>query len=325
MAYRINYSGSFWSDGVFCVPKKVAEKSLKFANETQLKVLLLLLDGTSPDAESLSKRLSRSASEIEECLEFWLGEGILISDDFIAPEIKAPAEEPQKKILENLPMPSLSPRDIVALCAENSELANLLRGAEKVLSSSLSNSMKSNIINMVTYYGLPVPVVLTLLEYYKSERDNGKNITTRTLQNLAKEWAQEEVDSLEAASAKIEELSAVEELWADILSLCEFDFRKPTSAQKKMLIRWRCDFSREMIFFACNTMKKYTEESLRSLKQVDNILKEWKRKGLKTPEDVKSQPADSGKKQKSDKLKTKPSFDVEKLKKRAELNDKFDV
>ena len=326
MSVRINNSGEFWADGVFCVPKAVAEKHMAFADENKIKALLLILsDSGTVDSAEISKKLKISADEAEEAVAFWVNEGILVdTDEPEAVVIEKPAEEPAKKAYESLPMPSLTPKDIVRMCGEQPELAELLQSSEKVLGSTLSGAMKSNIINMATYYGLPVPVIVTLLEYYKSERDKGKSITTRTLQNMAREWADEGIASLDDASAKLQELQDAQELWSDILSKCEFDYRKPTSAQIKMLSRWLNDFDSEMIFFACNTMKKYTDEEKRSIKIVDNILKEWKRNGFKTPEDVKAKPKKKDK-QSSNKLRRKPSFDIDEIAQKAKLNDDYDI
>lgn len=324
MSIRINNSAECWAEGVFCVPKSVAEKNMNFADEAKLKTLLLILSsGEAVDAEELAEKLKLSKSEVEEAIEFWLGEGILIDDN--SPVTQPAAEEiAVKRSFEALPVPNLTPKDIVAMCAENPELSNLLQSAQQILSSTLSHSMKSNLVNMATYYGLPVPVIITLLEYYNTERQAGKSITTRHLQLMARQWAEDEVNSLEAASEKLQELKDSDELWNDVIALCEFDYKKPSSAQRKMVCRWMADFENEMVFFACNTMKKYNDEEKRSIKQVDNILKEWKRKGFKTPADVKAQPK-KDKKKKDGNLNRKPSFDIEKIAKRAKLNDDYDI
>lgn len=326
MSYHILPSGEIWKDGIFCIPKAVAEKSLKFADEVQIKALIYLLSNSgTAEAEPLAKAVGCTVAQAEECLEFWHYEGLLAKD---GEEKKPPKKEEApapKPVLEALPVPTLGPKDIVAMCAENEELGDLLRSAEVILASSLSISLKGNIINMVTYYGLPPSVVVTLLEYYKSERDAGRNVTTRTLQNIAKEWANEEVSTIEQASAKLLEMSEAENLWLKVLDLCELDYKKLTSPFKKMLIRWHRDFSDEMITFACNTMKKYTNEEKRGVKAVDSVLKEWKRKGFKTPEEVKAQPTKEEKPVKKGNLKSKPSYDLEEIKKRSALNDDYDV
>lgn len=316
-----------WNDGVVCVPTAVIHKNLKFASELQLKVMLLILsENGAAETATIAERLSKPEAVIEECFAYWADEGVLSLEGDNRPQPEAPkAEEtPVKKVFETLPMPNLTPKDIVQICAEQPEIADLLRGSERILASALSASMKSNLVNMITYYGLTVPVVLTLLEYYKAQRDAGKNMTMRTLQSMAKEWATEEVLTLEAASEKLQALESADELWGDVLALCEFEYRKPSAVQQKMLKRWLQGFDKEMIFFACNTMKKYNEEEKRSLKTVDNILKEWQRKGCRTPEDVKKAPKDE-KPKKDGKLKRKPSFDIEEIKKKALLNEDFDI
>lgn len=325
MSYRINNSAECWADGVFCVPVSVVKNNMNFADEAKLKALLFSLSNAkNVETKAVASALKISESEAEEALEFWVNEGILLSSEDEALPVEAKVETQVVKKFESLPVPNLSPRDIVVMCSENSELANLLRSAEQIMSSTLSGSMKSNLINMATYYGLPVPVIITLLEYYKSEREAGKSITTRHLQNMAREWANEEIFSLDAASKKLQELKNVDELWNDVIALCEFDYKKPSASQRKMLVRWMTDFDNEMIFFACNIMKKYNEKDNHSLKIVDNILKEWKRKGFKTPADVKAQPKKEDKK-KSGKLKSKPSFDIDEIEKNAILNDNYDI
>ncbi|MBQ9227188.1 MAG: DnaD domain protein [Eubacterium sp.] len=330
MKYTILPTGDVWRDGVVCVPATVIQNSLKFASELQLKVLLLLLsENGAAEASFLAERLGKPVTMIEDCLAYWAEEGLLSAQGAMPEppaESETVTETAPKKAFEALPMPNLTPKDIVRICAETPEIADLLRGAERILASSLSASMKSNLVNMVTYYGLTVPVVLTLLEYYKAQRDAGKNMTMRTLQSMAKEWATDEVTTLEAASDKLQRLENADELWGEVLALCEFDYRKPTATQQKMLTRWLQDFDKEMVFFACNTMKKYNDEDKRSLKTVDNILKEWKRKSFRTPADVKAAPKDGDRRAKKDgKLKRAPSFDIEEIKKKALLNDDYDI
>ncbi len=330
MTYHIIPNGEYWKDGIFCVPVSLIEKSLKFSNELQLKALLILLSrsGTA-DEKAVAEALGCSEQAAAECLDYWCYEGFITKDgEEFKPKTEAPEEpETQKKAaFESLPVPNLTPSDIVNICFDNPELKDLLRTAERILGTSLSNAFKSNLVNMVTYYGLPASVVVTLLEYYKAERDAGRNITTRKLQNIAREWAGEEVSSIEEASKKLLEMTEIDALWLKVLDLCGFEYRQPTSAQKKMLSRWRTDFSDEMIAFACNTMKKYTDEDRQSVKAVDNVLKDWKRKKFTTPDEVKAQPEKEKKKPAGKgKLKTKPSFDIEEIKKRSALNDDFDI
>lgn len=324
MGYQILPNGKVWADGVFCLPKSIVN-SLRLIGADNLQVLTYALgcDGEIKPSE-IASALKIDEYEVIESLDFWVSEGILTDGKELNAPSVAPAVE-QKPALERLPMPTLTPKDIVALCRESNELTELLRNAEKILASQLSNSMKSNLINMVTYYGLNVPVVLTLLQYYKNERDKGKGITMSRVQKMAQEWAETGVDDIEKASQKLQEIEDVNELWGNVINLCEMEYKKPTQSQSKMLLRWRADFNNEMINFAVNTMKKYNEKESWSIKEIDNILKDWKRKGCATPDEVKAYKKPEQKSTKNGKLKSKPSFDINEIAKQTALNDDYDI
>lgn len=323
MSYQILPNGDAWKNGVFCLPKSIMKK-IKFLDTVKLSVLALAVASDEIKPPVMASQLLLQVYEVEEALDYWVNEGVLVdTNDIKVEEVKA-ATEP-KQALEKLPMPSLSPKDIVALSRENVEIKELLRNAQPILGSTIPQSMQSNLVNMVTYYGLTVPVVLTLLQYYKNERDKGKSITQHKLQMMAKEWAEAEIDTLEKASNRLQEMEDVKEMWSEVIAQCELDYRKPTSSQEKMMLRWKADFSKEMISFAINTMKKYTEEEKRSIKEVDNILKDWKRKGCTTPDEVKTYKKPEQKSKSSDKLQVKPTFDIDKIAQDTLTNDDFDI
>lgn len=326
MGYQILPSSEIWANGVFCIPKK-AIKKIKFLDSLKIAVLTIALSSEDEiTASAIAKALRENELDVAEALEFWVLQGVLTDSSYVKPEVTTDKDSEQKTALEKLPMPNLTARDIVAMSRENLEISQLLQGAQEILGTTISAAMQSNLVNMVTYYGLPVAVVLTLLQYYKSEREKGKNITVHKLMNMANEWANEEIDNLEKASAKLQELEDIEELWQFVIDKCEFEYKKPTSSQIKMLLRWRADFSQDMILFAINTMKKYNEKDKHSIKHIDVILRDWKRKGCSTPNEVKNYKKEENKTNKSkDKLQGKPSFDIESIANDTILNDNFDV
>lgn len=326
MSYQILPNGEAWANGVFCLPKSVMKK-IKFLDAIKLSVLTLAIASDEIKPPVMAAQLRIEVYEVEDALDYWVGEGILVDTEIIVPvQEEKPIEA--KQSLEKLPMPSLSPKDIVALSRENSDIKELLRNAQPILGSTIPQAMQSNLVNMVTYYGLSVPVVLTLLQYYKNERDKGKAITPHKLQMMAKEWAELEIDNLDKASDKLQEMEDVKELWSWVIAQCEIDYRKPTATQEKMMLRWKTNFSNDMISYAINVMKKYAEnEESRSIKEVDNILKDWKRKGFTTPDDVKSykKPEQKSKSKSGEKLQVKPTFDIDKIAKDTLTNDDFDI
>ena len=322
--YRVMPNSEFWAGGVFCVPKGIMKK-IKLTDPVKISVLTVALGSDEIDEKEISVSLRIDIDEVREALDFWCSEGILTDEKvFSAPE---ETEQTAAKVtVEALPMPNLTPRDITAMCRENDELALLLRNAQTSLGSTISASMQSNLINMVTYYGLTVPVVLTLLHYYKTEREKGRSFSARDLLKMAKEWAEDEINTLEKASQKLQDIQDVSDLWSLVVELCELEYRKPSAPQKRTLLRWKTDFSNEMILFAINVMKKYNEKEKWSVKEIDNILKDWKRKELKTPEEVKNyKKPESKSEKKSGKLQSSPSFDINQIANDTILNDDYDI
>lgn len=323
MGYRIMPTSEAWAGGVFCLPKSVIKK-IKLIDSTKLSVLTVALGSDEIDEKAISLALKTDIDEVCEALDFWVSEGILTDGEQITVQADAEESVEVKQAFEKLPMPSLSPKDIVAMCRENSDLAELLRDGQRILGTTIPLSMQSNLINMVTYYGLTVPVVLTLLQYYKNERDKGKSFTTHRLQQMAREWAEEEITTLDKAMQKLQDIVDIQDIWSRTVELCEMEYRKPTSAQQKMLLRWKADFSMEMITFAINTMKKYNEKDKQSIKEVDNILKDWKRKGCTTPDDVKSYKKPE--KKKTDKKSAIAStYNLDEIMQDIVLNDNYDI
>lgn len=328
MDYQILPIGDAWADGVFCVPRSIIKKlKLTGTDSAEITARLTVLTVAMSIDGRIEPHIIATATKMElntviECLNYWVSEGILTDGKSNAPAT-AEIETVVEKKLEKLPMPTYSPKDINALRKENKDIDDLLANAQLINGNSLSLSTLNSLINMVDYYGLNVPVVLTLYQFYTTQRNNGKSFTMHKLQKMALDWAEENVDTLEKASNKLQELEDIKDLWAKVIELCEMDYRKATATQEKMLKRWKTDFSTEMIVFATNTMKKYNDKNDWSLKEIDNILKDWKRKNFATPDDVKTYKKPE---QKSNgKLKSTPSFDIDEIAKQTALNDDYDI
>lgn len=351
MNYRINPMGELWQGGTFCLPKNIVKNYIKLASEYQLKTILMIFanDGIG-SSKSIAKTLGCTESDIDDFLEFWVEEGVLLNADddtavvnmsetadivktpIDSVEKSAPAEVPlsKAKVVEALPVPTLSPKDITAMGSSNPNLAMLLRTAEEVLCHMLSHAEKEMIVNMVTYYGLPEEVVLTILSYYKSEKDKGRAIGTAYISAMAKNWADEGITTLTAADEKLKELESSDKLWSEIIVLTGIRHRNPTIKQRDMIKTWVDNFDMQMISLACDIMKENTEKP--TLNYVDKVLKNWHKKGLKTPADVDADnEKHHSKKEKRttntngiEGLESKPTYDIDEIERRAIYNEDYD-
>lgn len=335
MLYQIVPVGNVWQDGMVAVPKKVATDYIKLASEYQLKALLLILSNNAPcDSKYVAKVLGCTEADATDFLEFWVEEGVLSCDGVVnaqpPSESTAVVEPPKKeeaktvKVKEAIPVPKLNPSDIVTMCRDNRELTELIHHAQEVFGRTISHIEQELIINMVTYYGLPCDVVLVILEYYKTEKAKGRAIGTSYIGTMAKNWSEEGIVTLEAADERLRMLEASDRLWSEIVAVSGIKHRNPTIKQREMINRWSEDFDMQMITIACDIMKENTDKP--TLKYVDSVLKNWKKKGIFTPEAVAEEEKEfHSKKEQKNKSAIDETYDIDEINRRAMLNDNYDI
>ena len=334
MDYQILPMGEVWSEGMFSVPSVIVNNYIRLASAYQLKALLVVLSsGGKATSRDISKATGVPESEICDIMSFWIEEGVLVADGIApapvkvpVPEKKEPTPATQKKAVEAMPVPTLSSQDINAALRENDALAETMRSAEEVLGRMMSHVERQLIVNMHNYYGLPCEVVLTIIQYYKTEKDAGKAIGTSYIAAMAKNWSEEGIDSLSAADEKLRDIEASDRNWDEIIALSGIRHRRPTAKQREMIKRWRNDFTIEMIALACDAMKENAERP--SLKYVDSVLKNWKKKNIATPEDVladseKHQAAKNA--QKDTRGEIEATYDLDQIAKDTMFNDNYDI
>lgn len=324
MDYRIAPFGDIWSNGIFNVPADLVDKYLKMASEYQLKALLYILrHGGQADSSSIAKALGQTASDIDDLLEFWMEEGIVSADGKTVKKEEVQPEQKQetKPVREVLSPPVLTPKDIVAFMREDENIAFLLSDAQRVLGRTISHAEQEMLVNMVHYYGLKVEVVLMILEFYRSEKEKGKSIGISYVNTMAKNWAEEGIDSISAAESKLEDIKRSDRLWNEVLAITGIRHKRPTAKQREMIDRWFGDFDVAMITLAADIMKENIPEP--KLAYMNTILNKWKKKGISSPAQVKAEQEEFAKQKKSkadDRIQSKPTYDLEKIKRDAMNN-----
>lgn len=327
MQYQVIPIGDLWSDGMIAVPKRIVTHYLKFASEYQIKAMLLILASNGRcESKEVAKALGCTQEDADDFLDFWVEEGLLSRDGEMIEKtvLEKTEEKPKKEKKAAVPVPTLSPKEIVSMCRESQELTAILRNAQEVLGKTLSHVEQELIINMVTYYGLPADVVLTILQYYKNEKAKGKAYGTSYIAAMAKNWSDEGIDTLEAADEKLRELETSDRLWKEIIALIGIRHKNPTVKQREMIKSWYEDFDMTMIAMACDIMKENTDKP--TLKYINTVLKNWKKKGIFTVEDAVADEKEFSQKNKETKSeKIDKTYDIDEIAKRAMFNDDYDV
>lgn len=324
MDYSIAPFGDIWKDGIFNVPNQLLDKYLKLASEYQLKALLYILrNGGQSSSAEIAKALGQTASDIDDLLDFWSEEGVLAVNGETVTPVPQPAvteeihktNETKSSAKEKLSPPRLSPKDVVICIRESKDIATLLDQAQRVLGRTISHAEQEMLINMVNYYGLPVEVILMILEFYRCEKKRGKSIGINYINSMAKNWSDEGIVTVTAAEEKLREIEQSDRLWNEIVAITGIKHRRPTVNQRKMVSSWFADFDITMISLASDLMKENIPEP--RLAYMDSIIKKWRKNGITNPAQVKAQQEEFEKqkqdKKDGDKLQSKPSYDLEKF------------
>ncbi len=329
MDYSVVPIGGIWSSGSFNIPLALADKYIKLASEYQIKALLIILstNGRNTSGE-IAKRLGITTSDAEELMEFWISEGVVFADGAV-PVQTAPMQtekakenaEPVKKI--QITAPVLTPKDIISAAQENGEIGELLNEAQIVLGRTLSHSEREMLVNMVNFYGMKTEIVLMILQYWRSvnEKEHGRVKGVAYVLKIAQNWMEDGIQTIEDAEEKLKSLERSDRLWAEITAIAGISHKKPTLKQSEMVLEWSKDFSIEMISCAIEQMRENTAAP--SLPYVNKILKQWKKKGIKTLQDIaeeneRFEKSKSAKQVKpDDKITGTPSYNLDEIMKNA--------
>lgn len=283
---------------MFGVPCIVADNFLKLADEAQIKVLLYLLRNSdrTVSAEDISANTGVSVQQVGDAVLFWQQVNVLSQDasfiTSVAPtpiqpliEQPAAAEIPQPKPISqpvsNVPPKKsmISPSEISAIVTKDQNIAELFKIAESLL-GTLNHAMQNSLIWMFNYLGLKKEVILILL----SNCIDINKTNPSYIEKIASEWAEKEINTLEAATSELEKINNSRIFISEIKRIFELR-QNPTANQQKFISQWHsAGFSIDLIHLAYE--KTVEQINKVSFEYINKILMSWKENGYKTPDDV---------------------------------------
>lgn len=290
---------------VFAVPCALVDKHIKLAGKEQLQVILWLLrhGGESVSAEELAEALGISRDSVLDALDYWMDRGLVAEKSgklLPVPQTEAPknpearaASEPTAPETEQKPAPEAKPLPpkkrmakpdasyLAARARESDAIRSLLQEAEATL-GILSPAMTAVLLASCDDYGLPVEVVVMLLHYAKEVGKTG----TAYIDSVARDWAESGVFTLEAAEAKLQELSEKRLAWGKVSLAAGLPKRSPSKKEEEAAYRWvyEWNFLPELLSAAYERCVDNTGKF--SAAYMNRILERWYKKGIKTMEQV---------------------------------------
>ncbi len=314
MSYIINPKK--WNK-IFAVPTEVVDRHIKLAGSAQLKVLLWMLRNSDSgfDLEALSKATGIAKADALDAMQFWVETGIMLKNGEPVQEVETPkAAEPQKT--EPAPVqktqPSTTPAvvdlDRSSLCnkpttvdvarrgQESPELRFLWNQAQEKLGRTLSFNDQRTLLWMHDHLGLPVEVILMIIEYSVSQDKRG----IAYIEKIGVSWAQDEIFSIELAEAKLSQIKNRNSLWKKLCEEFNLPNTTPTPKQSEWIEMWTNKFG-----FTIDMIRLAFEECLNRTAKINfnyihKVLENWHNSGFRKPDDIKSDKPKSVPAKKSD-------------------------
>ena len=301
-------------NSIFAVPSCIVDQHIKLAGSAQLKVLLWVLRyaGQEFNIDDIASSLSMHSADVKDALQYWIETNVIcINKNIISPstlnketksegqpqslnndnsnksdlvndkEIKEQTTKPKPKRLISRPQ---RPDSVFVANRINGspEISFLMQEAEVILHRPISNGDAALLVMMHDNDGLPVDVILMLLQYSVSMgKDN-----MRYIEKVAVEWAEEEIDTIEKAENKIKKLSISKQAWTKIEKLFGIEQRSPTSKEKELANKWinEWNFNEDIIKEAYDRCIESKGKYLSYY--IDSILKRWYNSGISTLEQI---------------------------------------
>lgn len=338
MSIKINLGA--WSS-VFAVPSKIVDEGLKFSDGVKLKVLLYVLRNSDKefDDKDISNGTGVNVTDIPEALDYWVSLGILskVNDAYTLPE-STKTDNSNKENIEKIATNNNSelenkhsekeektePKQHFTVTrpqkpdyvftsqrlAVDEELALLVNEAQSVFGKTLANSDISTLLMLKDTCGLPLDVILMLIQYCISI---GKG-NMRTVEKIGIGWADDGIYTLEAADNKIRQIKQTSKNFAVVSSAFGLsNAGTPTKKQLEYGDKWvgEWKFSPEMLREAYE--RCVDTKGMMNFKYIDGILKRWNANGIRNKNDLITFEKLSSKQ--GDKKKSSSSIDYSKLNK----------
>lgn len=274
----------------FSVPAQVADKHLKLAGAAQLKVLLWLLRhaAENPSSEDMAKALNMQHADACDAMQYWIENGIVTADGQAPVQPETPSYAVPEKAAEAAAQieqaVSIKPtaEQIAKRTKESEEIRFMLNAAQQKLGRTIGYDSQATLLMICDSYGLPVEVLLMLIEYCVSIGKGSINYIAKA----AKSWSDREIDSIEKADEQIRILRRCEGLWKKLCEMTGISTPRPTSAQSAYLRQWSNEmgFDIEMIYLAYEEMANHTDKI--SFPYMNKVLANWNEAGIRTPEQL---------------------------------------
>lgn len=267
----------------FTLPGDVADKHLKLASATQLKVILFVFRHLSnaKSSEEIATSLGLKQNEVDDALLYWQSAGILMpkNTEKIV-ETKPTEAKSVKKATPEMP----TRQDVARRAVDDSRFAFLLQESQLKFGRLLKDNESRVLLWLYEDEGMEISLILMLLEYAISEN----KCTLAFIQRTAAEWINNGVTSITEAEAYITALYKKKTAWKIVEAAFGIEDRIPSTKELEYSEKWinEWGFERDALRLAYEIC--VDAKSKFSMPYVAKILESWQHSGIKTAAEAKA-------------------------------------
>ena len=136
--------------------------------------------------------------------------------------------------------PVYSEADVLSTMQTDAAFRSLYGEVQRRLGRTLNTEEMKILLSFVRYLGLPEDVICVLVSYCQdqSRRKNGRNPSLRAIEKEAYFWAEQGIDTMEAAGAFIQSRNVYNSQLQQLLRLLQIRGRNLTAAEEKYARQW---------------------------------------------------------------------------------------
>lgn len=283
---------------IFAVPAEVVDKHIKVCGAASLRVLLIVLrHGGSASDEAIASQLAMDLSEVRDAMRYWTETGVIHVDSVEASPREIPASEAVSPALQTEAQPDRkqtppaavssyrgrpSQEQIAAMTEKDPNIEFLFQSAAEKLGKMLHLTDRSSLIYLYDYAGIPIDVILMVIQYCCSI---GKK-QMRYIERVALDWLDAGVTSLETAEAHIHRLDELKGTYEEVKSAFGIRDRELVKKEKEYIDKWYQEYHSGIQLIRLAYERTIENIGRLQFPYVDSILQSWHKKKITTPEQV---------------------------------------
>lgn len=197
-------------------------------------------------------------------------------------------QEPQKLLMMGGERPHYTEQDVLRTMDTDPSFRRLYGEVQRRLGRTLTTEELKILLGFVRYLGLPEDVICVLVSFCQERarrRGNLRNPALRTIEKEAYAWAEQGIDTLEAAAAFIHRQNVYHSRLAALMRLLQIHGRNLTAAEEKYATQW-LDMGFEDGVIALAYERTCLNTGGLSWAYMHKILLRWKEAGYRTADDV---------------------------------------